>query len=103
MFSGPFAGIAPSSVQAFIAAQVIGGVLAVAVIRALYTGVTRAEAFDIIVPHHRDRPGAETQADLAEQARTTRELPMEATHPRAGLLTIAGRGNRQAEWEIPCT
>jgi arsenate reductase len=46
MFSASFAGIAPASVPAFIAAQVIGGALAVAVIRALYPGVTPAEAAD---------------------------------------------------------
>jgi glycerol uptake facilitator-like aquaporin len=40
MFSDTFAGIAPASVPAFIAAQVIGGVLAVLVIRALYPSVT---------------------------------------------------------------
>jgi glycerol uptake facilitator-like aquaporin len=51
MFSATFAGIAPASVPAFIAAQVIGGGLAVLVIRALYPGVTVAEAADVIVPH----------------------------------------------------
>ena len=51
MFSATFAGIAPSSVPAFIAAQVIGGALAVVVIRALYPRLTPAEAADIIVPH----------------------------------------------------
>ncbi len=61
MFSATFAGIAPSSVLSFIVAQVIGGALAVAVIRALYPGVTPAEAADIIVPHHRDWPDADTQ------------------------------------------
>jgi glycerol uptake facilitator-like aquaporin len=40
MFSDTFAGIAPASVPAFVAAQVIGGVLAILVIRALYPGVT---------------------------------------------------------------
>jgi len=55
MFSDTFAGIAPSSVPAFVVAEVIGGVLAVGVIRALYPGVTPAEAADIIVPHHLDR------------------------------------------------
>ena len=34
MFSNTFAGIAPSSVPSFIAAQVVGGVLAVVVIKA---------------------------------------------------------------------
>jgi glycerol uptake facilitator-like aquaporin len=51
MFSATFAGIAPASVPVFIAAQVAGGGLAVVVIRALYPGVTPAEAADIIVPH----------------------------------------------------
>ena len=50
MFSDTFAGIAPFSVPGFIAAQIIGGVLAVAVIRALYPRLTPAEAADIIVP-----------------------------------------------------
>ena len=40
MFSNSFAGIAPSSVPAFIAAQIIGGIAGVAIIRALYPGVT---------------------------------------------------------------
>ena len=57
MFSDTFAGIAPSSVPAFIAAQIIGGALAVAVIRALYPRLTAADAADIIVPHHEDEAG----------------------------------------------
>src|SRR6266702_8352771 len=52
MFSDTFAGIAPSSVPSFIAAQIIGGVLAAGVIKALYPGVTPVDAADIIVPHH---------------------------------------------------
>jgi glycerol uptake facilitator-like aquaporin len=51
MFSATFAGIAPASVPVFIAAQVIGGVLAVLVIRVLYPGVTAAEAADVMGPH----------------------------------------------------
>jgi arsenate reductase len=58
MFSDTFAGIAPSSAPSFIAAQVIGGVLAVIVIRALYPRLTPAEAADIIVPHLRDAPAS---------------------------------------------
>jgi glycerol uptake facilitator-like aquaporin len=54
MFSDTFAGIAPSSVPSFIGAQVIGGALAVAVIKALYPNVTAAEAAEVIVPHHPD-------------------------------------------------
>jgi glycerol uptake facilitator-like aquaporin len=50
MFSDTFAGIAPSSAPAFIAAQLLGGLGAFAVIKALYPGVTPAEAADVVVP-----------------------------------------------------
>jgi len=52
MFSNTFAGIAPSSVPVFVVAQVLGGILALVVIRTLYPGVTAHEAADIIFPHH---------------------------------------------------
>jgi glycerol uptake facilitator-like aquaporin len=51
MFSNTFAGIAPSSVPSFIAAQLVGGVAALLVIKVLYPDITRAEAADIMVPH----------------------------------------------------
>ena len=51
MFSNSFAGIAPSSVPSFVVAQVLGGVLALIVIKCLYPGVTPNEAADVIVPH----------------------------------------------------
>ncbi len=57
MFSDTFAGIAPSSVLPFVAAQIVGGALAVVVIRALYPAITPAQAADIIVPHHQDQAG----------------------------------------------
>jgi glycerol uptake facilitator-like aquaporin len=60
MFSDTFAGIAPSSVPPFIAAQIIGGALAVLVIRALYPRLTPADAAEIVVPHRAD--GAELAA-----------------------------------------
>ena len=44
IFSDTFAGIAPSSVPAFVAAQVLGGLGAFAVIKALYPGVTPSDA-----------------------------------------------------------
>jgi glycerol uptake facilitator-like aquaporin len=62
MFTGTFAGIAPSSVPGFIAAQVIGGVLAAGVIKALYPAITPADAADIIVPHHGDAGRAPARA-----------------------------------------
>jgi Major intrinsic protein len=51
MFSDTFAGIAPSSVPSFIAAQVAGGAVAVAAIKVVYPAITPADAADVIVPH----------------------------------------------------
>jgi len=51
MFSNTFAGIAPSSVPTFVAAQVVGGLLAFGVILALYPSLTPKETGDILVPH----------------------------------------------------
>jgi len=60
MFSDTFAGIAPSSAPAFIGAQIIGGALAVLVIRALYPRLAPADAAGIIVPHHQQDPAEQT-------------------------------------------
>jgi glycerol uptake facilitator-like aquaporin len=65
MFSATFAGIAPASVPVFIAAQVIGGVLAVLLIRALYPGVTAAEAAGVMGPHLPDH-GAPPSSPAAD-------------------------------------
>jgi len=51
MFSNSFAGIAPASAPSFIAAQLVGGLVAVVALLALYPPVTPAEAADVIVPH----------------------------------------------------
>jgi arsenate reductase len=51
MFSNSFAGIAPASAPSFIAAQLVGGLVAVVALLALYPQVTPAEAADVIVPH----------------------------------------------------
>jgi glycerol uptake facilitator-like aquaporin len=51
MFSNTFAGIAPSSAPSFIGAQVVGGVLAICIVRLLYPGITAAEAAEVTVPH----------------------------------------------------
>jgi glycerol uptake facilitator-like aquaporin len=74
MFSDTFAGIAPSSVPAFIAAQIIGGALAVAVIRALYPRLAPAEAAKIVVPRHRDpaEPAGRVAGDAAAGPRPPR-------------------------------
>ena len=62
MFSDTFAGIAPSSAPAYIAAQILGCALAIGIIRALYPHVTPADAADIIVPHNADGGRAAARA-----------------------------------------
>jgi glycerol uptake facilitator-like aquaporin len=51
MFSDTFAGIAPASVPGFVVAQLVGGVLAIGIVRALYPDLTPAEAAEVMVPH----------------------------------------------------
>ena len=67
MFSATFAGIAPSSAPAFIGAQILGGALAIAAIKALYPAITPQDAAGIIVPHrdHADPPTAPAGHDGA--------------------------------------
>jgi len=81
MFSDTFAGIAPSSVTSFIGAQILGGALAVGVIRLLYPGVTPAEAADIVVPHH---------ADVAERENSCTSLRSEAAMPASAPHSAPG-------------
>jgi glycerol uptake facilitator-like aquaporin len=50
--SNTFAGIAPASVPGFVGAQLVGAVLALVAIRALYPGVTPAEAAEVVIPHY---------------------------------------------------
>jgi arsenate reductase len=51
-FTNTFAGIAPVSVPGYVAAQILGGACALLLIRALYPGVTPAEAAEVLLPHH---------------------------------------------------
>ena len=73
MFSNTFAGIAPSSAPAFVAAQLIGGGLAFALIKfVLYPDLTPGEAADVVVPHPdgqpSDRAGLPPEADAGTEA-----------------------------------
>lgn len=52
MWSDTFAGIAAASVPGFVVAQVVGGVIGLLLVRALYPDVARAAA-DVVVPHGR--------------------------------------------------
>jgi glycerol uptake facilitator-like aquaporin len=51
MLSNTFAGIAPASAPGFIVAQLLGGGAAIAIVRALYPGVTPDDAATVVVPH----------------------------------------------------
>ena len=51
MFSNTFAGIAPAGVPAFVVAQLVGGIVGVLVIRALYPDVSAADAAEVVLPH----------------------------------------------------
>jgi glycerol uptake facilitator-like aquaporin len=58
MFSNTFAGIAPASVPGFVFAQLVGGAIAVGVVRVLYPDVTPAQAADVVMPHGDGRADA---------------------------------------------
>lgn len=51
MFSDTFAGIAPASVPSFVVFQLVGGLVAIGVIRVLYPDITPEEAAEIMRPH----------------------------------------------------
>jgi glycerol uptake facilitator-like aquaporin len=68
IFSNTFAGIAPSSVPPYIAAQLIGGVAAIALLRALYPHVTPDEAAEVLLPHSEERPALHPQDGRSSHA-----------------------------------
>ncbi|MDQ2873728.1 MAG: aquaporin [Actinomycetota bacterium] len=87
MFSATFAGIAPASAPGFIAAQLIGGVLAIVLIRVLYPGITPAQAADAVIPHTsdpQDRPSAASSA-------TAGALPERPLHDRYPARAVRPR------------
>ena len=53
-FTNTFAGIKPTSVPAFVACQLIGAAIAVALIRALYPDIKEV-ADEVVVPHDQRR------------------------------------------------
>jgi glycerol uptake facilitator-like aquaporin len=72
MFSSTFAGIAPSAAPVYIAAQVVGGILAVGLVRLLYPNLTSDEAAAVLVPHEHsgsvERPRSVAASDGASAA-----------------------------------
>jgi glycerol uptake facilitator-like aquaporin len=63
MFSNTFAGIAPSSAPVYIAAQVVGGILAVGLVKVLYPDLTAGAAAEVMLPH--DHSGNEEPSQSA--------------------------------------
>jgi arsenate reductase len=51
MFTNSFAGIAPSSTPWFVGAEVAGGILGIALIKAFYPGITSRDASRVTVAH----------------------------------------------------
>lgn len=58
IFSNTFAGIAPASVPGFVIAQLVGGAVAIGLLRVLYPDVTPDEAADVVLPHDAGHAGA---------------------------------------------
>ncbi len=66
MFSDTFAGIAPSSVPGYVIAQLVGAVVALGLLRALYPHVRPADAADVVIP----TTAADTSTTPANEARS---------------------------------
>jgi glycerol uptake facilitator-like aquaporin len=81
MFSATFAGIAPSSAPSFIGAQVLGGIVAVGVIKVLYPAITPADAAGIIVPHDQ-RAGRAPARAAYDGASPSGDRPVGPVPPR---------------------
>ena len=62
MFSDTFAGIAPSSVPGFVAAQIAGGVVGIGLVAYLFGPVGRSPD-DVVVPHPSTHPHSTTSAE----------------------------------------
>lgn len=74
--SNTFAGIKPSSAPAFVAAQLVGGALAVAAVWILYPRVAES-AVDVVMPHQAEGAGNGSQPDAVLGAPPTE--PREAS------------------------
>jgi arsenate reductase len=51
MFSNSFAGIAPASAPGYVVAQLLGGAVAIGVLRILYPSITPEDVADVVLPH----------------------------------------------------
>jgi glycerol uptake facilitator-like aquaporin len=76
MFSNTFAGIAPAAAPVYIAAQVVGGILAIGLVRLLYPNLTAGEAADVMLPHeHSDGAERPLRIPARDGAATTASRP----------------------------
>ena len=64
MFSDSFAGIAPGSAPSFIAAQIVGTLIGLALIVVLYPGIA-VSADDVVVPHEHSARHIDVDQELA--------------------------------------
>jgi glycerol uptake facilitator-like aquaporin len=76
MFSNTFAGIAPAAAPVYIAAQVVGGILAIGLVRLLYPNLTAGEAADVMLPHdHSGSAERPLRVPASDGAATTASRP----------------------------
>lgn len=84
MFSDTFAGIAPASVPGYAVAQLVGGGLAVLVIRALYPDATETEVTDVPVARAQHATTPEQHAVASAQHAVAPAQPTVAHEQFAG-------------------
>src|SRR5262249_11544214 len=68
-FSATFAGIAPSSVPSFVAAQITGGIVGFALIKLLYPAITPSPASGVALPHGDNSHQSTLTPETAEHRR----------------------------------
>ena len=115
MFSDTFAGIAPASVPAFVIAQLAGGAVAFATVRALYPGVGPATAAEVVVPTRAlGRPAGSTATAAGGRACRARARRLRARAPastsarradsmRRGPTRAASSASSAARWRRPAS
>ncbi len=87
MFSDTFAGIAPASVPAFVVAQLLGGVVAIGVLRTLYPDITPDEAAEVMVPHEEQTQAGDGASNRSATSRP-RPLTDEAVRVADAVITM---------------
>ena len=102
VFSDSFAGIAPGSVPGFVAAQVVGAGLAVALVRWLFPSVGTPgdhTADDVVVPHPVTRPARVPQVVFACVRNGGRSVISRvlAEHYAGGRVTALSAGTQPGE------